>query len=412
MTYRLQIDSDLTRPDSALDDAVAAAVDHVRADLEEGRLHALSIARETADLDAIEDHARRIAADAGAVVVLGTGGSSFAGQTLVAAGGSATAPLPLHFVDNIDPATWRALSATFAETNPSFLVISKSGSTAETMAHFLLAAEEMAQCGRAPSSWLTAVTESGSRPLRDAAEAAGAPVLDHPGDVVGRFSALTVTALLPALLASLDIRAVRRGAVSVLDTFGREGVKSLPARGARLIAAQEEAGIGVQVMMPYADRLEPFARWWSQLWGESLGKDGKGSTPVPARGVTDQHSQLQLWRDGARRHMVTILGVEHDRDTRIMHTDLPELSYLDGRSLHALFQAECEATAESLAAAGVPVRLFELDAIEEETMGALFAHFMLETVLVAHLNGVDPFGQPAVEDGKQRARDKLRSMGQ
>ncbi len=412
MTYSLILDSDHLVGDTALDDVLSRAVARAKEDLTAGRLPALSIARKTGDLNAIKEHARRIAIASEAIVILGTGGSSLAGQALVAVQDPYYGHLAPVFMDNIDPHTWVQWQMDNDTKRPTtYIAISKSGSTVETMAQYLLALERMADDGTAASECLTVITEPGSRPLRDDAKDREAVIIDHPADIGGRYSALSVVGLLPAALAWLNLGDIRKGATAVLDDLEANGVESRPARGARALAGQEAAGIGVQVMLPYADRLEPFARWWVQLWGESLGKDGKASTPVAARGATDQHSQLQLWCDGTHRHMVTVIGVKRDIDSGFMRTGEPSLSYLDGRTLQQLLDAEREATVESLRAADVPVRSFHLDRTDAETLGALFAHFMLETILIAHMMGVDPFGQPAVEDGKRRARDGLRAMG-
>ncbi|MBN34377.1 MAG: glucose-6-phosphate isomerase [Rhodospirillaceae bacterium] len=405
MTYRLSVDSLPSGDDACLASLLERAVTHACKELEAGRLHALSIARERDDLDGLKAHAERMVDGAECIVVLGAGGSSLAGQALAALRDDASERLV--FLDNIDPETWQRLWSHHTPGSLRFLTVSKSGGTAETMAQLLLALDAMESAGLDARSWLTAVTEPGARPLRELAEAHNAPVIDHPADVGGRFSALSVSGLLPAVLAGLDPTAVRQGAEVVLDDFLGNGSGSAPARAAHMAVAHERAGIGVQVLLAYADRLAPLARWWVQLWGESLGKDGKGSTPVAARGANDQHSQLQLWRDGTRRHMVTVLGTDPGSDTSAMTTARDDLSYLHGHTLGDLFRAERDATVDSLASVGVPVRQLICERADEHTMGALFAHFMIETILAAHMIGVDPFGQPAVEDGKQRTRETL-----
>jgi len=408
MTYRISVETAPSGEAACESTALERAVARVTDDLASGRLPALSVARNDDDLPALDVVATRITGSADAVLVLGTGGSSLAGQALEAlAGPDAT---ELVFADNIDPHFWSDRLPPYSPFRLHVLAVSKSGNTAETMAQLLLIGEWMAGHGRLAADWLTAVTEPGPRPLRDYAAAHGATILDHPAAIGGRFSALSLTGLLPALIAGLDARAVRRGASHVLDDLEANGVDSAPARAARMAVAAESAHADVQVLLPYADRLGPFARWWVQLWGESLGKSGRGSTPVAARGATDQHSQLQLWRDGTRHHMVTVLGVDTAADSPAIKTADPDLSYLNGRTLGDLFRAERDATIETLRAVGVPVRTLALERLDEEAMGALFAHFMVETILVAHMIGVDPFVQPAVEDGKQRTREALKAM--
>ncbi|MGY8997050.1 MAG: glucose-6-phosphate isomerase [Alphaproteobacteria bacterium] len=410
MTYHLTLDPDLTEDAVAYNDALASAVARLSADLANGDLHALSIAGETADLIQLQDHATRILSDASEVFVLGMGGSSLAGRALVALRNDAPGDVAIRFLNNIDPRTWNSTFSARDLARTQFLVISKSGGTAETIAQCLLTLEMVTVAGRRPRDCITVVIQPGPSPLRTIAEQHGLPALEHPAGIGGRFAALSLVGLLPAMLAGLDAGAIRRGARFVLDDVAKLGVESAPARGARVIASHERNQVGVQALLSYGDVLRPLTRWWVQLWGESLGKDGQGSTPLATVGVTDQHSQLQLWRDGTHRHMVTVLATTLPVDTGVMTTGDPDLAYLNGRTMGELFHAEREATCETLVDAGVPLRRFDIERVDEETMGALFAHFMIETILVADLMGVDPFGQPAVEDGKQRARDNLKAM--
>jgi glucose-6-phosphate isomerase len=162
--------------------------------------------------------------------------------------------------------------------------------------------------------------------------------------------------------------------------------------------------------MPYSNKLVPFASWYCQLWAESLGKQGRGLTPVRAFGPLDQHSQLQLYLDGPSDKFFTLLVLDAGgRGARVALDGLddPRIAYLGGRTLGDVVAAAQRSTAETLAASGRPTRVIELSDVDELTMGTIFMHFMLETVIAAKLLGVDPFDQPAVEDGKARARAHL-----
>jgi len=164
------------------------------------------------------------------------------------------------------------------------------------------------------------------------------------------------------------------------------------------------------VVMPYGDRLERFAMWHRQLWAESLGKDGKGTTPIAALGPVDQHSQLQLYLGGPRDKLYTILtqGLA-GKGPRIVSAD-PELAYLNGRTVGDLADAEQRATIDTLIANTRPTRTLNVPVPDAHTIGALFMHFMLETIIAAHVLGVDPFDQPAVEQGKLLAKKYLQDM--
>lgn len=418
MSYRQVFDSAACGLDQAAWRALHTGLERVATAtagrLEACNLPALSVARRKDDLDMLAARADDIAATSRDVLVLGIGGSSLGGQTLLALREARQADRPnLHFIDNVDPATWQETLAQLDPKDVHVLAVSKSGGTAETLAQALIASEYLATAlGPAQTTaQITVVTEPGDRPLRRLAERLGCVVIDHDPEVGGRFSALTGVGLLPVLIAGLNAAAVRDGAASVLASFADDPVKSAASQGAALAVGLGDSGRSSQVVLSYADRLERFAAWHAQIWAESLGKEGKGTTPVPARGVTDQHSQLQLWLDGPRDKWVTVLGHDTAGEGPVIDTAGDgDLAYLEGRTLGDLMAAEHEATVESLAAAGVPLRRFLLDRIDEAAIGALMAHFMLETILAAGLMGIDPFGQPAVEDGKVRARSKLKGM--
>ena len=148
-----------------------------------------------------------------------------------------------------------------------------------------------------------------------------------------------------------------------------------------------------------------------QLWGESLGKQGEGTTPVAALGPVDQHSQLQLYLDGAPQHFITVIRERlrrpRARASRPISPRLAGADYLAGHAAGDLVAAQQRAIPEALIAAGRPVRTIDLERLDERALGALMMHFMLETILAAHLFGVDPFDQPAVESGKMLTRRYL-----
>jgi glucose-6-phosphate isomerase len=346
------------------------------------------------------------------VLVLGTGGSSLGGRALCALAPPGEGPR-VHFLENTDP--W-SFSAAFERLNlerTGVIAISKSGGTSETMMQFAATLaryrEALGEAGMGHR--ITVITEPANNPMRRLAGQFGLFCLDHDPGIGGRFSALSLVGLLPAAIAGVDINAVREGAAQVLEsTLAASDPKdSAPALGAAVsVALAREHGIGATVFMAYADGLRETALWFRQLWAESLGKDGRGTTPVDAVGTVDQHSQLQLWLGGPADKMFTIVTApslgQGDRTDPAMLSGIPELDWLAGRTLGDLLDAHARGTADALAAAGRPVRVMRLDAVDEQSLGALLMHFMLETIIAAHMMGVDPFDQPAVEQGKVRAR--------
>jgi glucose-6-phosphate isomerase len=413
-------------------DRLAPAIARLREDYRTGRLPHLTIAEETADIEEAEAAYARLARGARAVIFFGTGGSSLGGQTLAQLGGwhipgtadEAQRKRPrTRFYDNLDGHTLASALHSFGDLGEvRFIVISKSGGTPETLVQALAALAAVKDAGldkRIPGLFL-GVTEpkaEGRRNgLRTLFEQHGIPCLDHHPGIGGRFSVLTNVGLLAAIARGLDARAVRAGARAVVDALlAAEGPRGLaPAEGAAVaVALAREKGIRAQVMLPYSDRLGRFAAWFAQLWAESLGKDGQGTAPIACLGPVDQHSQLQLFMDGPREHLITVVRAPSAGTGPRIDAGLANaagLGYLAGRTAGDLVAAQAEALPEALARAGRPVRTFDLARLDEASLGALMMHMMLETILAADLMGVDPFDQPAVELAKVITRERVAAM--
>ncbi len=391
-------------------------LDRLRRARDGGGLPLLGLPEARGDLALIEARAEQHREQADHVVVLGTGGSSLGGQALYALADSGFGPSGdsprLHFLDNIDPHSFDHLFRSLDLSRTDFLTISKSGSTAETLMQTLVCLEALADAvGRAEAGGhVTAITEPGDNPLRRLAHDWGFTLIDHDPGIGGRYAALTPVGLLPAVIAGLDPAALREGAHLALHRcLAAAPEASPPALGAALAAA----GARTAVLAAYADRLAPFTMWFRQLWAESLGKDGKGSLPAPALGAVDQHSQLQLWLDGPDDKLFTVITAGTEGRGRAARADLTaddRLDWLVGRRMGDLLAVEARATMQTLADRGRPLRHIALESLDETAMGALMMHFMLETILAAHILGVDPFDQPAVEEGKRLAREWLAAM--
>ena len=361
------------------------------------------------------------------VCLLGIGGSSLGAQALAQLCGYRTPGFTwpeekprFHFFDNLDPQSFEQALNGFELRTTRFLVISKSGGTAEPMMQFLTAIAALQAAGGSEylAQHFLVVTEPKDNVLRRLAVKYQLPIFDHDPKVGGRFSVLSVVGLLPAMMMGLDPVKIREGAASVLDPIlqGANPADVAPAIGASIIQGLvREHQTTTSVLMPYLDRLELFAMWYRQLWAESLGKEGHGTTPVRALGPVDQHSQLQLYLGGPADKIYTIImGPVAGRGRKISEEQTagdPDLAYLVGRTMGDLTDAEQRATADTLAANGRPVRVIKIPTLDEASMGALLMHFMLETIIAAHLLGIDAFDQPAVEEGKILARDLLGAMG-
>jgi glucose-6-phosphate isomerase len=406
------------------------ALAFIRARHADGRLPLLRLPERTDDLAGIEAAAKRLVVvddeRAQDIVFLGTGGSSLGGQTVAQLAGCGVPGLGalragprLHFMDNLDPGTYAGLLARLPLAATRFVAVSKSGGTGETLMQTIAALAAVRAAGlaaRVPELFL-GITEpavAGRRNgLRDLLGGLGVAMLDHDPGVGGRFSVLTNVGLLPAAVAGLDIAALRRGAAAALaPVLASAAPGEVPAAvGAALnVALATTCSKPIAVMMAYADRLERFTRWYVQLWAESLGKDGKGTTPIAAIGPVDQHSQLQLYIAGPRDKLFTVITVacagEGPRLDAALSTAAGEPGF-GGKTIGDLVAAQGRATAETLAKNGCPVRTIKLDRLDEASLGELLMHFMLETIIAAQLLGVDAFDQPAVEEGKVLAKRYL-----
>ena len=368
----------------------------------------------------------RIAADYRArfddVILIGIGGSALSARALaaIAKPGSARALVAiakpgacrLHVLANLQPDRLEGLLGAVDPARTGVIAISKSGSTVEVLAQLVIVLANLAaKIGRdAVSKRVTAIAVPGESALRRMAQTWRFPVLDHPAAVAGRYSVLTLVGMLPALILGLDVGAIRRGAAAVMEQV--TGTVAPASEGAALMTAFYRADMPISVLLPYDERLSWFSRWYAQLWAESLGKSGMGMTPVTALGPIDQHSQLQLYLDGPADKVFTVLVTDFEGQGLRVAADqidgIDALSYLRDRTIGDIVSASARATVETLVAHQRPVRVIALPTLNEEVMGGLFMHFILETILTADLWGVDPFDQPAVDEGKVRARDYLR----
>jgi glucose-6-phosphate isomerase len=365
------------------------------------------------------------------LVVLGTGGSSLGGQAVAQLGGwsipgddgpAGRGRPRLRFYDNLDARSFMHGLRILDIPKTRFIVISKSGTTAETLAQTLTAFKFIEDAGHArliPKLFL-GVTEP-EKPgvtngLRALFSARGIPLLPHSTAIGGRFSVFTNVGLLPVLARGLDAVAFREGAKSVVQqlmdaSLPREHPAAVGAAAA--IGLAKDRGAANTVLMPYSDRLERFGAWYVQLWAESLGKNGKGTAPAASLGPVDQHSQLQLFMDGPPAYFLTILRITGPLGGDSGLAIPPELAaqahapYLSARSIGDLVQAQQRAVVDAFAEARRPARTIDIERLDERSLGALMMHFMIETILAASLLDVDPFDQPAVELSKRLTRQYL-----
>jgi glucose-6-phosphate isomerase len=371
------------------------------------------------------------------LVVLGIGGSALGNIALQAALNPPTYNLlsdrkrggPRLFVlDNVDPAlvndTLKLLGRRLKST--IFNVISKSGETAETASQFMIARDLLQRkLGDDFPRHIVATTDAEKGTLHEIARKDGYRMLTVPGDVGGRFSVLSQVGLFSAAMCGIDVDELLAGAEAMKQRCANDDWQSNP--GAVLAIVKylmfQEKGKPMHVMMPYSNRLYLLADWYRQLWAESLGKRydraGQevfaGPTPIKALGTTDQHSQVQLYREGPNDKLTVFLEVaKHPSDVRIpdLFGDVPGLAYLRKARLSKLLNAEKYATEYAMAFSLRPSVTIKFPRIDAHSVGEFLFLYEYATSLMGEMLQINPYDQPAVELGKQATFALMGREGQ
>ena len=369
-------------------------------------------------------------AETDTVVFLGTGGSSLGGQTIAQMGGwfipgdDVNQPRKLprtRIFDNLDPRSLERGIGLLDLKKARFIIISKSGNTAETLLQTITVINAYkeagleAYIGRSILGLSEPPVPGGKNGLRDLLGLYNCEFLDHETDIGGRFSCLTNVGLIFAVARGMDPFQLREGAAKIINhlVYADSYDDFMPVLGSTVcVGLYQERHVNNFVMMPYVNQLARFANWYVQLWAESLGKDGVGMTPIAALGPVDQHSQLQLYMDGPIDKLVTIVATETTGKGPFIDRELAGVAGMDffsDRHVGDLVSAQARATRSALEEANRPTRYIRVSEVNEFTLGQLLMSFMVETILAAGLLNINAFDQPAVEVGKRMARDFLRN---
>ncbi len=372
------------------------------------------------DTSKIKNTARHISEISDNFLILGIGGSALGPRAIL----EAMSPFhnlqkkPQVFIyDNVDPRTLKHIFSLIDLKKTSVNVISKSGSTAETAASFMVLWDDMKKVlGREAMERFIMTTDPEKGNLREIVNKEGLMSLIIPRGVVGRYSVLSPVGLLLAEVIGIDSDELLRGAIDINNKCSEPDLWQNPAYlfGTLLYLMGKEKQRTIDVMVPYADSLKPLSEWFCQLWAESLGKAGKGLTPYPSVGTTDQHSQLQLWIEGPQDKILIFIRINNygvDIKVPDVFKDMEGLSYISGHTLSELIKVEEEATELAMAKAGGPNMTIIMPQIDAYHLGQLFHFFELATAFTGFLYGINPFNQPGVEEGKNLTYGMMGKRG-
>jgi glucose-6-phosphate isomerase len=341
------------------------------------------------------------------LIIVGIGGSSLGLRAVV----SALNP-SRHIIicDALDPDPLRKLLATVDWSKTAINIISKSGGTLEIMAIASVLIDALkTKVGNSWTDHVVVTTDPETGFLRQWARDHKLATCQIPADVGGRFSIFTAVGILPMVWAGMDVQKFWKGADAAIGAALQVAPEnSLPLQLAAQHVAWDQAGRSQSVIMPYATCLMDYARWFVQLWAESLGKDGKGQTPIVAVGSADQHAQLQMFAEGPKNKLIRFLTVEQWPEDLTVPTPLDgNAQYLKGKRFGTLLTTAAAAMSDALAQVECPSYTLRLPAVTAESLGFLMMTDIMMTVAGGKLYDVNPYGQPGVELGKKLWRERL-----
>ncbi len=344
---------------------------------------------------------------------VGIGGSALGPDMFIKAFGSKN-DVEFIFVNNIDPDDLNRQLQKVKIKEALIYIVSKSGTTAETVAAMSILTQELSKAGITEAhykDYFVFCTDPVKGDLRKIAAKWNVETLSVPANVGGRFSVLTPVGFLPMLFAGINPDRVLKGAADIQKALSDKNQGEDFFKLGCWIKDLHDKGIRQTVMMPYSSLLKEFSAWFIQLWGESLGKEGKGLTPIPAYGATDQHSQMQLFMEGPEDKTLFLIEVEkfqHDFDLK-NSVDTESFQMLSKFTLGTLMKAEFEGTLAALSENKRHVVHMKIPALNEESIGQLILFSECLTALVGRMLKIDPFNQPGVEAGKKYAYAWLKS---
>ena len=338
-------------------------------------------------------------------VVFGTGGSNLGARALININNKRN---NISFFDNIDPIFFEKSFNNIDFNSTGFIVISKSGTTPETLSQFGSIIEVASNNDKLKTlfSNTLVITEFSNSPLFNIAKKNKCLLLEHNKNIGGRYSVFTNVGLVPAIIAGLDVEEIYKGA---FETF-KDHQNSEFLKIGQIFKYQSKLNLNNNVIMTYSDSLYYFGKWYLQLWAESIGKNNKGITAIHSIGTTDQHSQLQLYLQGPRDKFFTFFTTDHKNKGLTINNDIfkdQNFKYFKDKKMGDLMQAEQMATLETFNINNFKFREINLNLINEKNIGSLMTGCIIETIASCVYFEVDPFNQPAVEQGKKLTKKYL-----
>ncbi len=341
------------------------------------------------------------------IILFGTGGSNLGARALHNINNEKK--IDIEFYDNIDPLIFEKSFNNLNFDETGFIIISKSGNTPETLAQFGSIYEIASQLNAVDIflSNTLVITEFKESPLYKISKEKNCLLLEHNNKIGGRFSVFSNVGIVPALLSGLNINNLFTGASEVLNNIEKYSAFNL----GKYLCMQEQIKFKSNVLMTYSDNLYYFGKWYLQLWAESIGKDKKGITPIHSIGTTDQHSQLQLYLDGPNDKFFTFITTDQSNKGPKISNNLfknTNIDYFNNKKIGDLMYAEQCATIETFKQNNFSFREIFVPKIDEYNIGKLLSISIIETIASCIYFDVDPFDQPAVEQGKILTKKYLR----
>ena len=337
-------------------------------------------------------------------IIFGIGGSNLGSKALIDIL-QKNNKKKITFFDNIDPIYFKNSINNYKFKDTGFIIISKSGKTLETLSQFACIIEIFKQKNKLKNFYKNClvITEDTSNPLRKIATNNNCLILNHEKDIGGRYSVFSNVGTVPALIAGIDVIKFHEGASDIVNKVANNKDFQDHQNIANLLTIPSFLNkIKINVIMTYSDRLNNFGKWYLQLWAESIGKKGKGITSIHSIGATDQHSQIQLYLDGPKDKFFNFITTNHQKKGLKINKEvmIDKVPYLAGKYMGDLMAAEQKATINTFIKNKFMVREINLPEINEFTIGQLMALSIFETIIACKNLGVNPFDQPAVEEGK------------